>query len=57
DQVRDWIDRRSRDHKTFRFSSRFLLVDYPAYSGVGMGVRTGNLKLRNACLRILAPTF
>ncbi|CAM9406284.1 unnamed protein product, partial [Sphacelaria rigidula] len=57
DQVREWIDRRSRVHKTFRFWSRFLLVDYPAYSGVRIGVRTGNLKLRNACLRIAAPSF
>ncbi|CAM9937875.1 unnamed protein product, partial [Sphacelaria rigidula] len=53
--MREWIDRRARDHKTFRFWSRFLLVDYPAYSGVRMGVRTGNLKPRNACLRIAAP--
>ncbi|CAM9974626.1 unnamed protein product, partial [Sphacelaria rigidula] len=57
DQVRQWIDRRSRDHKPFRFWSRFLLVDYPAYSGARMGVRTGNLKLRNACLRVAAPIF
>lgn len=32
-------------------------MDYPAYSGVRTAVRTGNLKLRNACLRVAAPMY
>ena len=56
-QVIDWINRRADEHKTFRFWARFLLEDYPAYAGVRRGVRTGNFKMRNACLRKAAPIF
>ena len=56
-EVREWIKRRAEQHTTFRFWARFLLHDYPAYAGVRMGVRTGNLKLRNACLRMVVAIF
>ena len=51
EKVIPWLEEVSKENKTLRFWTTFLLVDMPAYLAIRFGVRSSDFKPRNAGIR------